>query len=383
MRNPALLSALLLSSLVVACGSDGTSATDAGSTGPLGFTPSNVDLSGFDLSKVGDVIISGANCGIMDTEALSWSCVDQTKYVAKTLTLADQSKLSIFVVRSLRVEASSLIDIQGGHVPVAIVALDTMTFLGSIKVRPRYAGGAFNAQAETKGAGPGGGGGGFGTTKQGGGGGSYCGIGGQGGVEDQSGATPYPKSSAYGTPELVPLLGGSAGGRGSFDQGAGGGAIELVAGKSITLQAGGYISAPGNYGWQGGGASGQEATGAGSGGAILIESPTVKIAGVLATNGGAGGSGAGGAAGPGEASEPGHDMDALPAKAGVGGGNGGSGDSPDGANATSGGSYTAPGGGGGVGRIRINTKSGQADLASSTITPSAKTACFTQGTLKP
>src|SRR5260370_40363277 len=69
------------------------SAADA-QTGPLGFTPSNIDFVGLDLSKPGDVIISGANCGILDTETLGWSCVDPTTYAAETITFGWRSSIS-------------------------------------------------------------------------------------------------------------------------------------------------------------------------------------------------------------------------------------------------------------------------------------------------
>jgi hypothetical protein len=335
-----------------------------------------------DLSKVGDVAISGANCGILDTEALSWSCVDATKYAAKTITFADQTKMAVVVVHSLRVEASSFIDVSLGHVPVAIVAMSTMTLLGSVKVRPGLAGGAFNTQAGAKGSGPGGGLGGPASTLAAGGGASFCGVGGAGSAEQ--GGTPFGKSAAYGTPALVPLVGGSGGGVGAIvSNGSGGGAIQLVAGTSIDLKAGAFISAPGGGGNQGGLAAQQEGSGGGSGGAILLEAPTVTVAGALAVNGGGGGSG--GAAG-GKNGDDGHDSDATPAAGGAPtmtdhGGNGGAGgtaDGTDGVNATSSGA----GGGGGAGRIRINTTTGQATLTGATLSPAAATSCLTQGMLK-
>jgi hypothetical protein len=353
---------------------------------PLGFTPSNVDLTGMDLSKADDVIISDANCA-MDTENLNW-CVNANKFVAKVVTLPDQSRLAIFVVKSLRIEQSSLLDLRAGHIPAAIVALDTMTLLGSIKVRPGIAGGAFNAQTGTKGAGPGGGGGGPVAQKAAGGGGSFCGIGGQGSAV--TGATAYPKSMAYGTAELVPLTAGSAGGvgAGSFadDSAAGGGAIELVAGTSIELQTSGFIAAPGAGGSGGGLIDTQPSAGGGSGGGILIEAPMVKIAGAVTANGGAGG---GWLATPGQ---PGRDSNAMPALGGTSissdagtpsdhGGNGSAGDTAAGADGVWSMQGSASGGGGGAGRIRINTMSGSADLSGATLSPSMMAGCFSQGML--
>jgi hypothetical protein len=373
-------------------GADSAKPADSGTdgqAGPLGFTPSNIDLNGLDLSKASDVVISGANNGILDTESLSWSCCSiGQQYVAKTITFPDQTKMSVFVVKSLRVEASAVLDVTG-HLPLAIVSLGTITLFGNVKVRTGEGGGAFNAMSTSKGTGPGGGLSGPASMLAAGGGASFCGIGGVGSVE--TGGTPYGKAATYGTPELVPLIAGSAGGAGAISgSNSGGGAIQLVAATSIDVKAGAFISAPGGGGGQGGLASTQEGSGGGSGGAILLEAPTVTIAGALAVNGGGGGSGGynGGRNG-----DDGHDSDTTPAKGGTPtetdgglsttdhGGNGGAGatqDGTDGINSMSSGA----GGGGGAGRIRINTMTGQATLTSATLSPSATTSCLTQGMLK-
>ena len=359
---------------LVGCGSTSTNtltdagadvAADAPAQSPLGFTPSNIDLSGMDLSKVGDVIITGANCGIIDPEGLTINCTDNGAVAAKTITFADQSKMAVFVMKSLRVEASALMEVRGGHIPVALVALDTMTFVGSLKVDSGTGGGAFNTQNDVKGSGPGGGNGGPGSNKAAGTGASYC------------GQVDFARRwRVYG--------GGALGG----SSGQGGGAIQLVAGKSIDLKAGAFISAPGAGGGQGGLAGSQESTGGGSGGALLHEAPAVTIAGVLAVNGGGAGEGAGGNAGGGKNGDNGHDNDALAAAGGAAGtgnhgGNGGAGDQADGTDGSSDGTASASGGGGGAGRIRINTSSGAASVGSATLSPSAKTACVSQGKLKP
>jgi hypothetical protein len=362
-------------------GKNGTGGSDGGSGlgsainhdggGGLGFKPSNIDLTGMDLSKLGDVIITDA-CGV-DTEQPSFGCVGVDRYASKITTFPDQSRMAVFVFKSLRVEQSAMIQIDRGNIPVALVALDTMTFLGSIKVDPGRAGGAYSVQGDSTGIGPGGGLSGPVSRQAAGGGGSFCGLGGVGSA--QQGATPYGKSSAYGTPELVPLVGGSTGGTGYYGGGDAGGALQLVAGRSIELFAGAFISAPG----QGGGFR-TPAGGGGSGGAILIEAPTVTIAGILAVNGGGGG-------GADSGGDDGYDY-ATPAAGGVEasttnhGGNGGAGDIIDGGDGISAATANAAGGGG-VGRIRINTTSGQAVLTGATLSPSAKTTCFSQGKIKP
>src|SRR5262245_38662797 len=78
---------------------DSGGGTDSGGASPLGFTPSNVDLSGLDLTKVGDVVLSGANCFIQPAvENPGWSCApDASKFVQKTITRSDQTKLVVYV----------------------------------------------------------------------------------------------------------------------------------------------------------------------------------------------------------------------------------------------------------------------------------------------
>ena len=89
----------------------------------------------------------------------------------------------------------------------------------------------------------------------------------------------------YGTAAIIPLIGGSAGGASDANS-YGGGALQISAGQSITVSAFGAINAGGsgttNVDGSGGGASG---------GAILLEAPTVAIAGNLGANGGGGMSG--------------------------------------------------------------------------------------------
>lgn len=73
--------------------------------------------------------------------------------------LPDQSRVTLYVVRSLRIEPSTVVKVLGKYPPV-IVALDGITVLGSIALDPGTAGGATNAgaMAPSVGSGPGGGG---------------------------------------------------------------------------------------------------------------------------------------------------------------------------------------------------------------------------------
>ena len=150
-----------------------------------------------------------------------------------------------------------------------------------------------------------------------------------------------------------PLVGGSAGGVSFLTNGGepnGGGALQLVAGKSIVVGASGAISLPGGGGDRGdaqiSGPGGYGAGGGGSGGALLVEAPSVRVDGTLAANGEAGG-------GTGDGAAPGA-FRTTEARA-------------------------AEGGGGGAGRIRINTRSGHA-VITGVVSPAMTTPCATEGT---
>jgi hypothetical protein len=352
-------------------------------TGLTNLKPSNlVDLSWVDPTKLGDVVVSGVNCDVY-SESQIWSCVDDKLLQKKIVTLADQSRLSVLVMKSLRIELSTIVKTYE-HLPVVLVAVEDMNLLGSILVQPATAGGGYDITALSKGQGPGGGP--AGTNDAAGGGASFCGLGGPGATEGTAAGTA---TKAYGTPELVPLVGGSSGGNGDLSggtgsqNGGGGGAIQLVAGKSILLGSGGYITA-GGAGGIFGGTNHQEAGGGGSGGAILIEAPIVTIQGILAVNGGGGGQGSGDSGADGR-------PDDQPA---LGGQNsttsgivspGGDGSAAAVLNGTAGtrtAGAAAGGGGGGAGRIRINTKSGQVASTAAALSPASGTACMSVGTLK-
>jgi hypothetical protein len=190
------------------------------------------------------------------------------------------------------------------------------------------------------------------------GGGGFGGAGASGGTatNDDGSATGGTGGTVTGNPALVPLRGGCDSAKFSNVRGRGGGAIQLVSRTRIIVS--GVVAANGSsYG------------GGGSGGGILLEAPVVEVSGGVVANGGAG-SGGGCILGL----EPGEDgrLDAMPATGGLGcttnilGGNGGNGGARN-AGATMGASINATGkgflavagsGGGGVGRIRVNTVSG-------------------------
>ena len=349
------------------------------STGPLPFQPSNIDLGGIDLSKIADEDVSG-NCQIRTGQGAAQDCFN---HPADAIVMqSDGSKVHVIVVKSLKVEPQGHITVSSieGNLPLAIVAIGDFNLLGVLDAHATGASavaGGFTVQGNMKGGGPGGGAAATGvslTPGAGAGGGSYCGQGGQGAVEMGASGMAGPKSTANGTPEIVPLVAGSAGGGGDVGGGAGGGALQLVAGGTFTMAAGSYVNVGGGGGAQGG-TVGQDAGGGGSGGSLLIEATTVKIAGILAANGGGGGG----------SQNDGRDgsADAMVAAGGPGasqGGTGGAGATIDGTTATaSSTSGSAAGGGGGAGRIRINSKSGMADVTAATMSPAATTTCVSQG----
>lgn len=134
------------------------------------------------------------------------------------------------------------------------------------------------------------------------GGGGFGGQGGSGGTYNSGDYDPGAGGGPCGPNSLVPIFGGSGGAGGwalgnsptgsaantSCAGGGGGGALILASGKDLRIAATGTIRAGG-----GGGAQCANATGAGggAGGAVLIEAPTVNIAGHIAANGGGGAEG--------------------------------------------------------------------------------------------
>ena len=366
---------------------DAGATTDAGTTGDggtsaLSFTPSNLDLSGIDLSKVGDFVVTSANCAILSTSK-QVGCGDDS---ALAFGIVDQpnggGKIGVYVARTISVQPNgSLVADPGGAYPVALVALDTMDVQGVIDVSARSdykSAGGYQAPttSSTKGGGPGGGtaGSDVSTMGYGGAGAGYCGLGGKGGATN---GTPTAGGVSYGSAQLIPLVGGSSGGNGDLPfAGTGGGAIQLVAGTKFTLGANATIAANGGGGVNGGTVN-QNASGGGSGGAILIEAPAAILLGTLVANGGAGGSKATGQDGKLDGTQAMGDTNTNGA---IGGAGNASAD-PNGVAATWVTGDPAGGGGGAGGRIRVNSTTGNGSLSAKVISPSANTPCTTEGTL--
>ena len=369
-------------------GNDG-GAGDAGSdapsldAGPIPFKPSNLGdaLAMVDFSKLVDIDVTTSG------EEVNADCGSQPNSgcVSLKVTQPDQSTIDVYVARSWKVEPAALLHVSGS-LPAVIVATTTIEVLGRIDasaIGSTPVAGGFAPQGTAKGMGPGGGGPASDQLPPpgvGGGGGSFCGPGGTGGMVT---ASQGMSGSVYGNASIIPLAGGSAGGSGTTFGGAGGGAFQLVAGTSITIESAGVLSAGGGGGGPGGAwSAAQGSAGGGSGGSILIEAPLVTVAGTVAVNGGGGGGGA---------SPTMYGADATPdGKAALGGngattgagGNGAAAATVAGAAGAAGDDSNVPGGGGGgAGYVRINTQSGSATITG-TLSPAAGSSCTTQGMIQ-
>jgi hypothetical protein len=202
---------------------------------------------------------------------------------------------------------------------------------------------------------------------------AFQGGGGGGGSYGTAAANGGNSPSSFGggaaaAPNLAGFTAGCRGGKGGNGLGDGGngghsgGAVLLLAAQTVTLGQDGTINASGaggNSGRAGGGGGG----GGGSGGTIVVDAPTVDLAGKCFANGGAGGGGANN----GQARDGGQST--APDRAAVGGdGARTGGDGGDGATSKAGpmsgspgspgtfptgGSGGGGGGGGGLGLIKV------------------------------
>jgi hypothetical protein len=380
------LGLVCLAGLVAPSGCSSSSTPAGNDTGPtskgLGFSPSNVGtaLDTVDWSSLPDIDVTKSD------EQASVDCDSNSKCVAVTATQADGSTIQVYVANSWKVEPAGVLNIVD-KIPVVLVALDTITVLGRIDASATSlttVAGGFAGTAAGPGVGEAGMESSTGSYGTGAGGASYCGLGGAGGQATAANGGP---GKTYGSPTLIPLTGGSAGGVGDLFSGAGGGAVQLVAGTSITVAASGIVSAGGGGGYDGNGAGQYAASAGGSGGALLFEAPAVTIAGLLEANGGGGGGGlqSGGTIAPDATPSSTPAAGGAPGTTGAGG-TGSAGAITSGGAGAAGDPATGPGengpgaGGGGAGYIRINTSSASATL-SGTLSPAVGSTCVSQGTL--
>lgn len=301
------------------------------------------------ISGAPDLLLS-ANPTSIDTTALTIGGLTSPYFVQR-------GDYAVLFVNALSVENPVTIT---GASPLIVAASGQVTIFSHIELSavgrtpgPGAAvdnpggGGAGQSAVLAEPVASGGGGAGYGTPGAPGGASSMCAAG-TGGM-------------IYGMQSADPLLGGSSGGDGgrSVQGGEGGGALQISSAISISISSTGQIKSGGGGGDGGGGGVGGGG-GGGSGGEILLEAPSIAIAGRLVANGGGGGGGgANGLARLGADGQDGTD-NTTPASGGVGGipqgsdgGAGAAGAAGMFADATRGGQYNskAGGGGGGAGRI--------------------------------
>lgn len=342
------------------------------------FVPSNINFDGIDLDALVDIDIIERGT-LMSTEGKELSYHLRNAQF-KLIEQSDGSQIGVYYARNIRIDPKASLELAGVNAG-ALVALGEMRIFGSIDAAPsgsgKSPGGYTHDGSDDPGAG-GPGGGAPGGDSNASAGGSYGGRGGRGAATP--GYASAEPGEPYGTLELTPLVGGSAGGRGYMNGGgSGGGALQLVAGKRLLVGPNARINCGGGAGLTGGAAGNQQGHGGGSGGGLLLEAPIVEIAGVLAANGGSAGAGSFGSlrGQDGLAS----DQPAVGSAPGGGwppGARGSAGTQIDGEDGITLPNGKVGGGGGGAGRIRINTLSGSAKITG-TISPSLDTACATQG----
>ncbi|MBI2894528.1 MAG: hypothetical protein HYY06_13330 [Deltaproteobacteria bacterium] len=362
--------------------------------------PSNVPADLVPLpGERGDVVLDASSTWNTETGAISAEGVEQIRPAGEgvangigfaVLAQAGGPSLGVFTVGRLEVSEGAGILLTGANAAV-IVATGEAQIDGRISAAaagqaPGPGGGAGatdDSATVAAGAGAGGNGRDTGEPDSGGGGGGFGGTGGEGGRPPWDEQVPAG-GAAYGEVSLVPLLTGSGGGFGAWTTealsvhgGGGGGALQIFSTLSISISATGVITAAGGAGGgaRGGGAGVGGGGGGGSGGGILLEAPEIRIDGSLAANGGGGGAG-GSAPLAGSDGEGGRD-DAQPAAGGEApgdeGGAGGAGGARDSADGQPGApQINAGGGGGAVGRIRLNTITGEAEIEG-TLSPAPST----------
>ncbi len=246
----------------------------------LPFAAANLSPKFF-FNSVADITVAG-DC-VIDTDMGTSSCWDfdtvtfQTEQqYAPEAGVTSLPGLAVFSMGSLDVSQDAQVKVVGARALV-LVTLNKMTISGTIDVSASDTtggSGGFSGEKNPNSAGRGFGPGGApdSVAHQGGGGGSLCGNGG-----NKTGGKP-----AYLSTIMPPLVGGSSGGSGFASGGGGGGAIELVCGNILTLNKQSLIRANGAGAAFGGG-------GGGSGGAILIDTFAMNEFGPCIANGGGGG----------------------------------------------------------------------------------------------
>jgi len=346
----------------------------SGNMAGSGVQPGDVadDAALADITLGANLIVD-ADTGAIGTSGSAGSLRGAGTGSAKGIDYELRGQVAMFRFRSLHV--SGPIVVSGSAHAVAFVANGTITlddqidargFCGSNDPGP---GGFPGGLVGSVGGGPGGGSS-NGAANLGGGGGGYGGLGGSGAAG--GGGAGQPGGSSYGDAVITLLVGGAGGGGGgggaaSGIGGGGGGAIQLISNTSITVtMPAGAINAGGCAGTSGAGAN-DGGGGGGAGGTIVLEAPTIEIAGSLAVNGG--GAGAGHSPNTATSGQLGR-TPAAGATSAANGGSGAAGSAANGYDGASGGG-NAGAGGGAIGRMRLETRTGEIQLdATAVLSPS-------------
>lgn len=288
-----------------------------------------------------------------------------------SLTLSNGVDVVVLPMEALTVASGAGLRLRGSR-PVILAIYGAATINGVINAGSEGTVVGAGGNASTCGSNTGGQGTG---TSSGGGGGAFGSAGASGGG-GSGGSTGGSGGAVNGGPSLSPLRGGCGGGAGRGSNpgagGHGGGAVQVSAASSLTIN--GRVTAQGGGG-RGGVQNASGGGGGGSGGAVLLEGNTVTFgsSAILSTAGGGGGEGSG------NSNNGDHGNDgSVSASAAAPGGSGLSGSGGDGGDGAfvplatypampgDTGSNGGGGGGGGLGRIRVNatscTGSSAADL---------------------
>jgi hypothetical protein len=348
--------------------------TGSGGSATDGVMPSDVD--GVNLAALGDItlpdgITFNADDGRIGTGGNTTLYHNGMQGIDKGIDFQFRGPIAMWRFKKLTFNGT--ITLIGAR-PIALVSDGPVTINGAVNASGVCSGnvagpGGFNgggvasqdgfAPAGSMGFGEGA------ANTSGGGGGGYGSTGGSGDAA--------LGGKVWGDAEIMKLVGGAGGGAGGgggmFGRGGGGGgALQIVTNTGVVITMGGINA--GGCGGKPGLGNGDSGGGGGAGGTILIEAPTVMINGALAVNGGGGGGGGGAGAKAGGSGS----LDRMPAAGGDPDGTdeeGGAG-AVGGMAAQPGGTGSNPGGGGGgVGRIRINTRAGKpVDLMNALLSPS-------------
>lgn len=355
-----------------------------------GFIPSNFDPSQLPPTSVNAVFTCNATLTVNDNSVNlrgdSNGCAVPT-IPSVTLTRPSPPNVVLMAMSSLTINPNVTLRVVGSR-PVIFAVLNDATINGSL-----------NASAvDSSSSGPGGNhdsfcsgfrgtaGSSAGTPGGGGGGGAFGSAGSNGG-SGKGQTNNGTGAGVNGEDTLIPLRGGCAGANGggwfAGAQGRAGGAVQLSAFGTLTVNGRVYASGTpgrGSFGFSSGGGGG------GSGGGIVLEALHVQLGASSRVTANGGGGGAGGTTRSGAAGETGT-QSATPAAGGAPpecGGAGGQGaaqlgESAVGALGGVGSTCTGNvggggGGGGGMGRIRVNAALGCIIASEAVISPSSSSA---------